>query len=216
MTENNTSESSTDNDSPFDNPDRDNNSMDESELKDGMVTQTSGFDTVAETDPEKGDFEIGFEDGEGYIKLPVHITGEVEKFTIPANEVKQYRQRRNEINPTPSLPDGIEREADFTAPGDFQGGKALNTGGGIFCRIWKKELRDGYKLEVIYELPQKDGIEIYLTDEEGAYLGEIHLKVFDGFRHDSILQPKARELMVKVEKGVFEEEIEEKIKSAND
>jgi len=181
-----------------------------------FITKTSGMSKDSASSPERGDFEIGFEDGEGYIKLPVYTNtnDSIEKFTIPAEEVEAYRERRNKLNPHPTVPDGVEREPNFEAPGNFEGGKAVNTGGGVFCRIWTQEFVDNIVVEVIYQLPEQDGIGVNISNEKGEFFGEAHVKTFDEFKHDTKIQPHAKELMEQINNGKFDDEIEETIKNS--
>ena len=181
-----------------------------------FITQTDGMSEECPSSPERGDFEIGFENGEGYIKLPIYrnTSDNVEKFTIPAEEVKAYRERRNELNPLPTVPDGVEREPNFKAPDNFEGGEAVHTGGGIYCRIWTQEFVDDIVVEVIYQLPKKDGIGININNERGEFLGEAHVKIFDEFKHDEEIQPHAKELMEQINDGEFDGEIKEAIKNS--
>lgn len=177
---------------------------------DQLVTMTSGME--AGNTPEKGDFEIGLTDnGEGYLKLPIYANGDVERFTVPTEEVEAYRDRRNEITPIPSLPDGINREPSVEVIGDWGPGTAVNTGGGIYCRIWEDKVSIGsiereHTIQVIYQLPTSDGVEIdvYAGD---TFIGAAHTSVFDEHKADEPLQQEAKLLIEQLEKGEFDNEI---------
>jgi hypothetical protein len=48
---------------------------------------------------------------------------------------------------------GWERPFDHSSvknPPGWDGGAVFNTGGHVFCRIWKRELPDGSEFEVLY------------------------------------------------------------------
>lgn len=177
----------------------------EPEGKGATITRTSGF-IEDDIEPERGDFEIGYEGGEGYIKLPVLRNGEITKFSIPREEVEEYIERRDELYPTPSLPDGISREAKVEAPEGWEKGKAVNTGGGIYCRIWEKPTDFGH-IEVIYQVPKQDGISIGLYNEDKEWIGEADTVFIGEQKHDTVLQPKAVTIMKELNEGQYEEDI---------
>lgn len=169
--------------------------------------------------PERGDFEIGFkENGNGYLKLPIYVDGEVEQFTIPKEEVEAYRQRRNNLTPIPSLPDGVDREPEVKVDGDWGPGESVNTGGGIFCRIWSKEIwieniEHEYEVGVVYQLPTTDGITIDVFTEDGSFIGTGHRLIFDNQRPDAELQQEAKQLIKRLEDGELDGDIKEVIRN---
>lgn len=177
---------------------------------DGPVTKTGGFMDEVEKEPERGDFEIGIKDGEGYIKIPAIRNNEVMEFPTSKSAIERYTERRDEVTPFPSLPDGIEKEANVEAPGewDIHDGTAIHTGGNIYCRSWKHE-RENVVVEILYGLPKTDGISITLYDKEGEWIGEVHVEKLSEFKHDKEAQNEAVDLIERYVKGEFEDEIKE-------
>lgn len=172
----------------------------------GSITQTSGFH-LDEAELERGDYEIGVENGVGYIKLPVFADGEVMEFSIPKDEVEQYVERREEKCPTPSVPDGFSEK--LSSPRDWEGGNTEHTGGGIYCRIWRKETSN-YELEVIYGVPDPDGVGLNLYGDDGSWTCEVDLAKVPERTDDKAAQA-ANQLMRAVDEGAYDDIIEAKL-----
>lgn len=171
---------------------------------DVIATQTSGFH-MEENTPERGDFEIGLEEGEGYIRIPIFMDGEVVKFSIPRQEVEWYMERREEKYPSPKVPDGFRN--DLPSPEGWSGGSAEHTGGGIWCRIWRKEIEGGH-LEVIYGIPSCDGVSINVYAPEWEWCGEIETNQTSE-NSDEAAHEQAIEFMKAADDGAFDEDIAE-------
>jgi hypothetical protein len=174
----------------------------------GFITKTSGFDDSMDIKPEKGDFEIGVENGEGYIEIPVFNDGETQRFPTSVEAVEQYLDRRNERHPHPTLPTSVDREPTVEAPEGWKNGEAIHTGGGIFCRLWKKETDYG-TIEVGYGLPEQDGVTIGLYDDQGEWKGEIESRYLGEQKHDTDLQEHAVDLMKEFDQGKFDKKAKE-------
>ena len=115
---------------------------------DEYTLQTSGFIEDNPKTPEKGDFEIGIRDGQGYIKLPAFPNGDIMEFPTTTEAVGQFAAERERRHPTPTLPDSVDRQPQVEAPVGWTAGAAIHTGGGIFCRRWETQ-RDEYTIELI-------------------------------------------------------------------
>lgn len=175
---------------------------------DGFVTKAGALSEHNDRQPEKGDFEIGVEDGEGYVELPIFEDGETQRFPTTVEAVEQYLDRREEHHPHPQLPDAVDREPDVEAPEEWDEGQAVNTGGGIFCRIWLKQTEHGI-IEVIHGLPREDGIGINLYTNDKEWVGEIDTKYVGEMKQDEELQEHAKDLMERFNSGEFDRKVEE-------
>lgn len=173
---------------------------------DGFITKTSGFDNETNIAPIRGDFEIGVKDGTGYIKLPVGHDGEISEFPTTVEAVEQYMIDREQRHPTPTLPDDIDKNPTVETPPTWERGTAVHTGGGIYNRIWAKELEQGY-LEVGYKLPTTDGVSAGLYNDDGEWLGDVTHTSINEATPDKEAQEKALELMKEIDTGDYDNKI---------
>lgn len=180
-----------------------------------VLTKTSGMMDEVPASPERGDFEIGTKDGKGYLKIPIFVNGEVMEFSISEEDIDTYRDRREQISPIPTPPESVEKESSVNTPDGWEGGNARHTGGGIWCRSWKKQHNEDVYVVVRYQLPEQDGISVSLETTEYEWIGEIHTTVFDDFRHDTELQEEAESIMTKINTSELELPIEEKLSDTN-
>jgi hypothetical protein len=182
--------------------------MPSTQSDDEPMTKTSGF-LEDELDLERGDFEIGLCGDKGYLKIPLLPNGDPVRFTVPKEEVEAYVEKRDEQNPPPQLPDGIDRDPVVDAPEHWESGEATHTGGGIYCRIWRREYKD-HLIEVIYNVPDPTGISIGLNTLNYGWIGEITQFIFDDSPlPDKQAQQKAIPLMKQVNNGDHDDTIEE-------
>lgn len=194
---------------------------------DEPVTRTAAYDNP-DMDPEDGDFEIGINGYKGYIVAPLLPNGDSVRFTIPRSEVDEYIETRDEISPPPQPPESVDRDPHVKTPDGWSGGKAIHTGGNIWCRQWKASLPlehnitgdedvDEFDIEVIYQLPTTDGVSIGLySSEDSAWIGEIGHVVFDENLHDDEAQIKAINVIRQINEGDYAHQLADVITSAQD
>lgn len=168
----------------------------------GSITQTSGFHDP-DTELERGDFEVGVQNGDGYLKLPAFPDREVFRFSIPKEEVERYLSNTEDRYPFPDVPDGFEEPRD--APGESQGGDAVHTGGGIYCRIWKVKHPRG-NVEVTYGVPDCDGVGVNLYDSDYEWVRNID-QIGLTVKTDDNAARIAQVLVQAVQEGEYDDEI---------
>ena len=169
----------------------------------GPVHQTSGFVETAKT-PEHGDLEIGLKNGDGYLKLVPFPNSEVMELTIPRDAVTEFVAKRSEQHPLPTVPDGFGGKR--AAPDAWNGGQVRHTGGGLYCRIWRQQTKNG-TLEVAYSVPGCMGVTLGQYDTGDAWRGEIDsIQVPE--ETDDACADAARRLMRAVDEGVYDAQIE--------
>lgn len=120
--------------------------------------------------------EIGHADGRGYVTVQAP-DGYPFTFWVADDAITRFQDTLQRTRPSPSPPDGF----DDVRPGPYGwvGGNAQHTGGGIFCRVWTREMTisgSEVTVEVIYSVPDCTGVDAGVYNSESTYLGTIDHK----------------------------------------
>lgn len=157
-----------------------------------------------------GTVEIGIEDGEGYITATP--TGREQfQFTVPTEQVRLFARKLKEEPPLPEGPEGFRETVE--GPEKWDGGHPYHTGGGIFARLWTRQLDvDGQTViaEVGYPIPECNMVGVNLRGEQREWLGEVTAESQPSkYQTDGDCAARAQELMEKVDAGDFHEKIQD-------
>ena len=157
---------------------------------------------------------VGIENGEGYVEIPVRWRDEPFRFTVPKEEVEAFVAAQSEhLPPAPTPPAEVPEVVD-NQPEGWSKGRVRNTGGGIFCREWRKQRTvDGetVEFEVCYNVRERRGVGVncWIIDDDDKRFGgalENHHIDDDGVSTETIVA-HARDLMESVDSGSFDDEI---------
>jgi hypothetical protein len=155
-----------------------------------------------------GKIELGISDeGNGYITFET-VNGESYTVSVARDDITEFVTSRSESHPTPTPPE--DTLDAVTAPRDWTAGNVVHTGGGIWCRIWRKEISRGC-LEVIYDPTELTGVDLGLYGPGDAWLGRLDSVSLEPTATEEDAVQAANSLMDAVDDGKFKEEIEQKL-----
>jgi len=148
---------------------------------------------------------VGEENDNGYIEIETP-GGDVFQLTISRSEVERFAKALSQQSkPAPTPPEGAPDEID--APDGWTAG-TRHTGGGIWCIIFEKQIKDGGRVEVLTDADRPAGVSAGCYDEEGVWVGELTHEDFESADYEKALGT-ARNLISKIEDGEFDETIAE-------
>ena len=99
---------------------------------------------------------------------------------------------------------------EVDAPDGWNGGNVEHTGGGIWCRIFRKQRDGGGRIEVLYDpIPTIQGVSAGAYGEEGDWLGEITHSNLTGDPMETQAVTAAHDLIEEIDNGEYDDEIAE-------
>ena len=121
--------------------------------------------------------EVSIEDGVGKITVSPRREGDT-VFVVPKEDVEAFSKDLASGSNFPSPPEGYDDEIDAPAP--FETGKVRHTGGGIWVREYSHALPQGDgHIKIAYGVPEPDGVQVGVYDEELAWAGEVDSEPLD-------------------------------------
>ena len=159
--------------------------------------------------------DIGVENGEGYIEIPVKFQDEPYRFTVDKEQIEAFVAAQSQNAPPAPTPPAEVPEVVDNQPEGWSKGRVRHTGGGIFCREWRKEREvNGETVEFVvgYDVSMRTGIGVNCwvpdDDKEVKFGGALHNHHIDddGVSTETIVA-HARDLMQSVDEGSYDDEI---------
>jgi hypothetical protein len=154
-------------------------------------------------------FDVGVDaDGNGYVECRPRKQDPF-RFPTPLSKVKDFARRQSANSPPmPTSPE--DAKDSVQVPENWTGGKVEHTGGGIWCRIFRKSLDNGH-IEVIYNARDRRGVTAGVYGDDGAWLGEIDTieATSEPGSDEELVLKAANELMECIDNGQYGTQITE-------